>query len=122
MNYSYHTELLMHAYEIAKISPIEFENMRSKLVAKRESELQRCWQQYSADGEVAPQRAPAQEISNSSRAPASVKIQSPGCQFREPQRRGAFVEVVGAPEAEAELLKDEDGSPIYTGERISVGN
>lgn len=131
MTYAYHTELLMHAYEIAKVSPKEFESIRSKLVDQRESDLQKCWNVSEGSSEVEPshqiystntvaQRTPASTVS---RAPASMS--SPSVQNLpryEPQRRGAFVEVV--PEAGQEIYcpEDDDGTSIYTGERISIGN
>lgn len=128
MHYAYHTEVLMHAYETARLTPREFESLRTQLVERRETDLQRCWgtigESQLEDSHETPQYIAPTDSSSRSRGIASVPagyergVRKPF----EPPRRGAYTEVVPQSQDEVHTFEDQDGLPIYTGERVSIGN
>lgn len=130
MSYAYNVELLMHAYETATVSPRDFEKLRTQLVERRETDLQGCSGVAYQEEDTFPQMqntyGDGSQETPHSRSIASVPVPIAHQQQLAPaygvHRRGVFTEVVPQPGEEGEALVDQDGTPIYTGERISIGN
>lgn len=133
--YAYQTEVLMHVYELAKVSPKEFEKMRDRLVLIREKELNNCDQKFMAqmeekvDSQLAAvvsattnsgSRAPA-SLSPIARAPASQQ-QNKAALSKENNRRGAYIEVDGGSAEDGSCMSESDEEQAYTGGRVAIGN
>lgn len=120
--YAYHTEVLIHVFELAKVSPKEFEKLRSQLVTRRENELNNCEQAYIAEMEKKVDDQLEAAVTAPTRGLASVPSSVIGTDRRgQPvyssgARRGAYIEVGDS----TENCADDDGG--YTGGRVEIGN
>lgn len=140
-DYAYHTEVLLHIYDRAIVSPKEFEKKRSQLVNKRESELNKCDAKMLAEMEqrVDQQFAAAVEVisqsPSGSRSPASLVSIKIIAKERVPEAAAENQERAlrrdHNPQAEMELGGQshncpydhgEDEEPVYNGERVPVSN
>ncbi|MCC6138548.1 MAG: hypothetical protein IT287_07935 [Bdellovibrionaceae bacterium] len=132
--YAHHTEILMHTYERAQVSPRDFEKLRSDLIVKRDNQVSSCSYRMMIGAEEPEDQTLVTEVSEqrsvaSIRAPASFSIIKPMPQNPiaptqaqdEPLRRGVYTEVLSE-DSGHECGDDPVNESTYNGERVSVGN
>jgi hypothetical protein len=118
--YSYQTEVLLHEYERAKVSPKEFESLRTELTTHRESALLACEQNDLAEMDKFVEDIQISTVvmdPNADRGIASVGGRRPASIMPMPrQAQGDYADVDSSDVANEDFIHE------YDGERVRVGN